>query len=302
MALKLNIKKETPAVNVPEAPDAPTTQSMSPATQVEAPALKPPSAPTPKPPKPSWLRSGAAAHEVYQGEQARQQEIQKSIADGKSLFTPRFWLRDGDSASIVFLDGNLIGEGKYAGNLDYINVWEHTVEVGVKRWDSFICCAERQEPCPLCDQMGDKPSLTAMFSVIDLRKIPSKKNPGVFFENEVKLYPAKQQTLGQLQKLAAKRGGLRGCVFDVSRHGQQSPRVGSMFDFQMRLSEEDLVSKFPDRHVPLDYEHALRYRSPAEISALVGLSPQAVVGAKGYSPSSGASSNSLGPPDDDVPF
>ena len=49
-------------------------------------------------------------------------------------------------------------------------------------------------------------------------------NKGKVIKNTRKLFIAKNQTIKMLTKLAAKRGGLQGCTFDVARTGDKEPR------------------------------------------------------------------------------
>lgn len=222
--------------------------------------------------RPSWLNRGSQAQEQLAQERAR---IEAEKLQRSSMF--RFWVNEGDDAIIVFLDGDLISDGgKYDGNLDFYSFREHTVQVG-KRWDNFICCDENNEPCPLCDG-GDKPAVVAPFTVIDTRKIQGRSK---VYENERKLFMAKSGTLATLQKMAEKRGGLRGCVFEVTRSGDKSPRVGTNFDFEGKLTEEQLADHFgKDNIAPADYEKEIPYRTPAQIAELTGRVIASAVGSQ----------------------
>ena len=97
-----------------------------------------------------------------------------------------------------------------------------------------------------------------------------KDKNGKVHQNEKRLYVAKKQTLQRLQKLAIKRGGLRGCSFDVSRTGDQSAAVGSDFDF---LKKWEDMAEFKAQYGvedtdPLNYENVIQYKTAKELTAL----------------------------------
>ena len=293
MALKLGAKEKpkdtVPQIKIFEKPDEEPKEEATPMQSIASP-VAPDAEPVPSP-APSWLRHGNEAQEAIAQQAAKADAVKNAIAQGKPLFTPRFWLSDGDSATIVFLDGDRIKSGKYAGNLNYCSSWEHTHKLaGSHRYNEFVCCEERNEDCPLCNA-GDKPSLVSFFTVIDCRKIPTKD--GGFRENEKKLFCAKRQTLALLEKIAVKRGDLSGCVFEAHRIGDKAARVGSTFDFQTRLTGEQLVEHFGDVK-PFDYETAILYRPPELVAKLTGVY---------YGGGVGASSVGIGADGaDDVPF
>ena len=93
---------------------------------------------------------------------------------------------------------------------------------------------------------------------------------GATQKDNVKMFVAKRDTIKTLQKLAVKRGGLRGCRFDVSRTGDKSPSVGNMFDFIEKVSEEQMVAKYGDKAAQLNYEEIMSkvYMSAADLRKL----------------------------------
>ena len=125
------------------------------------------------------------------------------------------------------------------------------------------------------DDTGE-PYLAAGFTIIDHSEYVSKKSQ-VVYRDTVKLFVCKQETLKMLQMLAAKRGGLAGCTFDVMRTGDMSANVGNMFDFVKKTNLEDLRKQFevpptnndPGKIIaPIDYGSAIVYRTAEVLRAL----------------------------------
>ena len=190
-------------------------------------AAKPQAQPTKKP----WYVRGDATADAVAKEDHR---IEEEQAQRGKLF--RFWLEKGGEGAITFVDGNLTEKGV----LDSFMYREHSLFMNGKWGNTFVCVAE-QEPCPICEG-GDQPSLVGVFTIIDHRKYTSKK--GNTYENTRKLFVAKRNTLKLLQKEASKHGGLAGCQFDVSRIGDQAPRVGDVFSFSEKGDPKALAKQY----------------------------------------------------------
>lgn len=213
----------------------------------------------------SFLKSGAAAKEALQKEEAAA-ELRKQ-EQGKLW---RFWMPSGDSRQITFLDGDLDEDGM----LDIQMYHEHMVRVN-GNWEQFVCTAEvdQTQPCPICEK-GDRPSLVGVMTVIDHseHKIKKGANAGKVVTNQRKLFVAKMGTIRTLTTLAAKRGGLAGCLFDVSRTGDDEANVGNLFDFTHKFdSAEEIAAQFDlkvEDCVPADYTSEIIYRSPEELIEL----------------------------------
>ncbi len=140
----------------------------------------------------------------------------------------RFWLKPGEEATITFVDGDLSPEGFLLPPRFY----EHNLYLNGKHNNMFVCpektSPESGEKCPICEDPQERPSLVALFTVIDHRVFLSKENKQI--TNRPKLFVAKTQTVEMLNKLAAKLGGLSGQTFDVSRStSEKSPSVGDLF-------------------------------------------------------------------------
>jgi len=224
----------------------------------------------------SFLKKGAesaalAKKQAAEAEQRRQEQ-------GKMF---RFWLKENEEARITFVDGDLSKEGYLTPDRYY----EHNLYLNGS-WNNFFVCPEKTNPdakdtCPICVS-GDRPALVALFTIIDHRSIPSTKDKSKVYKDTKKILVAKPQTFEILNKIAVKRGGLANATFDVSRIGDKSASVGSMFDFVEKKELAVLQGMFmaektdPKTNVkskvtnfaPADYEKEIVYRTGAELSAL----------------------------------
>lgn len=249
----------------------------APAQSAAAPAKVAPAASTAKPGL-SFLKRGAAAVAEMDKEEKR---IEMSRKD--KVF--RFYLPDGGKGDITFLDGNLKD-----GILDVPYYYEHKQFMN-GRHDNFFICTQDEEPCPICEG-GGTASYVGILTVIDHSEFTSKRDNKVY-KDTIKLFVAKRDTIKLLQEMAVKRGGLRGCRFDVSRHGDKSPNVGSAFDFTQKFTEAELKQMFPpiksydgksmiDRTQPINYEAYLieQYQPAKELRKLGFGAANAPVGAE----------------------
>ncbi len=184
----------------------------------------------------SWLKKGAASAGLAQAEKA--QQAKQAESKGK-LF--RFWLKNDTDASITFLDGELSEDGFLLPPRFY----EHNLQINGK-WGNHVVCPEQSAPesgekCPICET-GDRPSLVALFTVIDHRE--STGSNGKTYKDQVRLFVAKNQTYEILNKLAIKRGGLVGTRWDVSRSGDKSASVGNMFDYTDTRELDAIIAEY----------------------------------------------------------
>jgi hypothetical protein len=227
------VAKPAPAVAAKPAPAA----SPALAKPAPKPAAATPAATGGKPPL-AFLKKGKAAQEAFAKEEHKQEMNSKKTAQ-------RYWIKDGTDGQLTFLDGQIA-----EGSLDIPCLYEHNVNMNGKWGNNFICTQDT-EPCPICEG-GGNPAYEGLMTVIDHSEYTSKKD-GKVYKDQVRLFVAKRETIKQLQKIAIKRGGLRGIKFDVSRTGDKSPGVGNMFDFVEKLTEAELVAKWGDKSKPIDY-------------------------------------------------
>lgn len=215
---------------------------------------------------PAWLKRGAAKKEALEKEEAM--AIKRKEERGA---VRRFWMREEEETSITFLDGDLDEHG-----LVDCPVWlEHTVRVAGK-WDNF-CCVSEKEPCPICAMPKQYYTLVGGLTIIDHSKFEGRD--GTVYQNQLKLFVAKQGSLSQLRKHAKANGGsLAGCTFEVSRTNDKAARVGDVFIFQEKHTLAQLKKKYETKEQiiqPLNYEEEVRYRTAEELK-LFGFGSMAV--------------------------
>lgn len=223
----------------------------------------------------SWIKKGADSAKI-----AKQEEVEHEKRKSEQGKMFRFWLVDKEEGSITFVDGALSPEGYLLPPRYY----EHNLFLNGS-WNNHFVCPEKTNPesgekCPICES-GHKPALVALFTIIDHRVVPSKKDASKTYTNEPKILAAKAITFELLNKIALKRGGLAGATFDVSRIGDKSAAVGSMFDFTEKRDPEVLKALFTKTYkdekgqdktetvfVPAAYEEEIAYRTGDELRAL----------------------------------
>lgn len=224
----------------------------------------------------TFLKTGAASAQM--AKQAAVEQEQRKEGAGKLY---RFWLKENEEARITFVDGELTAEGFLCPPRYY----EHNLFLNGS-WNNFFVCPEKTNPdskdsCPLCES-PDRPTLVALFTIIDHRQFTSVKDKTKVFKNTKKLLVAKPQTFELLNKIAIKRGGLAGCTFDTSRVGDKSASVGSMFDFVEKKPIEELKALYVVEKIdpktnqkvkvvnftPADYEKEIVYRTGDDLRKL----------------------------------
>lgn len=265
---KKNTAKKTAAADTDnDAPFDTGKQTSSKTTkQVEAEATS--NKPKPKASGLTFLKRGQAAKEMIEQEEVKQ-EARK--AEYGKLY--RFWMKEGDAARITFLDGSINDQNM----LDCVVTHEHRVVVNGDAMN-YVCTSEFDEsqPCPLCEK-GNKSSMVAALTILDHRehKIKSGPNKGKTVKNTKKLFVFKGTTLQKLTVIAQKRGGLTGCMFDVTRTGDNSASVGSDFDFEKKFKTRaeimeafDIDEEDADDVMPADYEAEFSAKTPEELISL----------------------------------
>lgn len=233
-----------------------------------------------------WLKTGeesAAAAVVHaQQEEKRKADMNKAFRfglayPGKSGATPA----DCES-KILFVDGD-VGPKGYLTPTRY---YEHGFILHQGKY-LFLGCPQQNDPqggdtCPLCEG-GDRPYLASLFTVIELKSYKSQKS-GEIIPFTRKLMCVKEGMFETVNKLGAKRGGLRGCVFDVSRTKKQASPNGDLWDFQEKLTDFEALKhqytrtyKYKDKDTgkdvnktvclfePLDYEKELTLKTGDEL-------------------------------------
>jgi hypothetical protein len=182
------------------------------------------------------------------------EEKEKKIEKERSNNVYRFWLPPENGAKIVFLDDNppIIEEHqlKIAGS------W--------KNW--FTCLRTVGEACPICDVMNDNPSTVGFYTIIDTSEW--KDSRGNVHKNEIKLLPAKYNSLKMLRRYSKKHGGLQNKVFDVYRTNSDAYNIGDVYDFEAELTDNQ-IKELNEEAAPVDYAEVLAPKSPAELKEII---------------------------------
>jgi hypothetical protein len=140
--------------------------------------------------------------------------------------------------------------------------YEHNLYLNGHWRNFYVCTGSEDEPCPICEE-GKTPSMVAAFTVID--HTPYTDREGKEHKDQKMLLVAKRTTQQVLEAVAVKRGGLAGVTFDIMRVDEdQSPAVGSMFDFIEKHDIEKVIKKYG---APYDYEKDLAYKTPEQLRA-----------------------------------
>lgn len=234
--MALILKKPDAKIN----PDVPFTPDTAKDTKAPTPT-QPHQAPAQKGTTLSFVKKGKQAQEAMEREERKSEHSKNDVY--------RFWVPKDKTTTLTFLDGDLVD-----GMLDIPFLYEHNVNMNGS-WNNWFICTQDSEPCPICEG-GGKPYYAGFLTVIDHSEYTSKKDGKVHKDN-IKLFVAKRETIKQLQMMAVKRGGLRGCTFDVARTGDKSASVGNVFDFTEKLTNQQLVAKYKgkdfDKSKPIDY-------------------------------------------------
>lgn len=263
--MPLNIKKPTaPKTTTKSAPAAAPEDDGDEDDGESAPASKPAakSAAKPAPAAPaskgglSFIKRGADAQAQLNREEQKAELRRKGNLG-------RFYLPINATSRVTFLDGNLTPDGV----LDAPFFHEHNLNLNGS-WRNWFICTQDEEPCPICEG-GSSPYYAAALTVIDHSEYTDKN--GVVHKDEKRLFVAKRDTIKKLQKIASKRGGLRGCTFEISRVGDKSANTGSDYEFETKLTEAQLQAKYPgDKGKPVDYDAYLTgiYQSASDLRKL----------------------------------
>jgi hypothetical protein len=109
---------------------------------------------------------------------------------------------------------------------------------------NWFVCTQDEEPCPICEAAsgGDRSQYVGYLTVIDHSEFKGRDN--TVYKDQVRLFAAKKDTVKLLQGYAVKRGGLRGCKFDVVRVGDKSASVGSGFDYTEKYTDDQLFQMY----------------------------------------------------------
>lgn len=191
---------------------------------------------------------------MKKGFQAAQQMMEEQAADRATRSTAfNFYLKKGESARVVFLEDE-------PGAL----VYQLTQKVG-DRYEDFICAGDASE----YRDLPKRPSLVGYITVMLLGEV--KTSNGKVIKNPKRMLAAKSGTLDILQRAHAKRGGLYGKVFEVSRSkNDKSPAAGDMWDYEEAMSESQIKELSEDVE-PINFEEVLKpkERTPEQMMKIL---------------------------------
>lgn len=202
----------------------------------------------------TWYQTGKEGFET----------AQKKIEESRSQYGPmRFWLKQGGSAKITFLDS----EGFYFS--------EHNLKINGK-WGNYFTCTKDFSECPLCEA-GERPGYMCAYTIIDHSEYETKQ--GRKIKNQKKLLVVRPQVMNKLaRRREALEGNLQYALFRFSRDGAQECSTGEDIEYVKRLSKADLVKFKPaDCHMtdeewlkPFDYMTLFAPKSVDELRKISG--------------------------------
>lgn len=143
-----------------------------------------------------------------------------------------FWLKPGDEAKVIFLDGD-----------DCLVVAEHNTKGADGKWGNYSTCLKDlgQPVCPLCTA-GEKSSLSWLFTILHLTSFENNKKETVV--NPVRLLRMKEDQAALLKKYIERLGTLVGQQFTVSRSNKdKSARTGDQWIHDQTYDVKDLPFK-----------------------------------------------------------
>lgn len=221
-----------------------------------------------------FLKRGAESKNLAQAEQAQAES--RKAEQGKPW---RFFVKQGESTTITFVDGELDHEGYLVPP----RLYEHNLKIAGK-WGNLFVCPAQSEPeaghrCPICES-GARPTLYAAFTIVDHTETKSKDGTKTY-KDQTRMLMATPTTYEMLHKIAQKRGGLAGATFEVSRSTKdKSPAAGDFYDFETKRTPEKLKGMWVNRYekdgkpveedqfTVIDYDNAFNYHSPDELRAM----------------------------------
>ena len=187
----------------------------------------------------SWYAKGADGFKV-------KDQIDAAMAVRKERGVPRFMLKAGEEAIVVFVD-----------EIPFF-IWEHNLKIG-GRWGNYVTCVKEIRSCPI-DDSGERATYTGYLTIIDTRSFI--KSDGTKVQNRKILYPAKGSTIKRLEDLIKKHGSLKGMAFKIKRYSKDDPNCGTDFELLKR------VNLTKDNAIPVDYDKVL---APPTLEELVAL-------------------------------
>ncbi len=191
-------------------------------------------------------------------------EIEARNPTKKKMY--RFWMPVGAEQEITFVDDDskpleLEFDGKKVKVSLPVLFKEYQLYLN-GNWRNWFTQPEDPDD-DLLRQNGERASQVAAFTIIDHSEWADRN--GVKHKDELKLMVVKtsSSTFKILQKQSAKRKGLRGCRFTVSRLGDKSCNVGDTFEFEEK-------GDLPKDIQPANYLEEFRPLQRDELAKIIG--------------------------------
>ncbi len=187
----------------------------------------------------SWFKKGEEGIKEKQRQDAIREERQS-----KQAF--RFWLKEGASARILFLDDDAF--------FCYVHQFKHDGS-----WNNYATCVKDIKPCPICETDSKlKPVFVGHYTILDLTSYTKKDGTTVKYSK--KILPAKGSAIMRLNDLKKKYGSLKGLVFEVKRYTTKDPNCGSTFDYEGKISKQELKNLEVKKKdlMPFNFEEILQ--------------------------------------------
>jgi hypothetical protein len=146
--------------------------------------------------------------------------------------------------------------------------WEHQMKIAGdwRNWATCVRGLDGYPYCPMC-KLADKIKkfwryYAGAYKIIDRSSWTDRD--GNERSDTPKLLIAKKDSLAIFRNQAKKRGGLRGCEYDVFRSGKKAASIGDSWDFSQKFTNGDLIEAvgeekaqdldFPELFKPLSFE------------------------------------------------
>lgn len=204
----------------------------------------------------------------------------------------KFWMKQGQSKRIMIFCNEKTPNGEPDEVAPFL-VYEHNIYKLNGSRDPILCLKRNElgETCPICEYQEEMyPTLTGYFTIIELGDIHIENgeevlkgyvnNEGREYRFQKRLLGAKQgsrQKPGILRRVlfaeSARRKGLNGCIFDVSRSGSKSESIGDTWTFVEKVKREDWPDYFEslgagEKDIDFTEIDYLDYFKPLSIEAM----------------------------------
>jgi len=193
--------------------------------------------------KANWFKKG---EDVFE----EKRKLDSIAKQKKERGVPRFRLKEGEEALIIFVDDT------------FFRVWEHNLKID-GNWGHYYTCTKDFKPCPICID-GYRPTYTAYLTIIDTRKFT--RADGSEVQNRKILFPAKGSTILRLADLKKKYNSLVGKAFTVKRYSSNDPNCGTDFFYEGDVNIQNNFGN--DAIKPLDYMKILAPPTEEELASI----------------------------------